>query len=121
MSLRNGIVASHGNSCLVFEKLPQQFPQQLHHFTIFISLHPPNTYSWSLCLDAVAYVSGFSDVLLPSWLLPEMEWMVRESSPGFLGEVSSGCCRDVYGGTPSRAQRGEPHGTPHALRALLIG
>ena len=28
MSLRNGIVASHGNSCLVFEKLPQQFPQQ---------------------------------------------------------------------------------------------
>lgn len=68
------------------------------------SHHPPNTYSWAVCsvsLGKIAYVSRFSGVLLPSWLLPKMEWMSEGLGSWVrrpLAPEACGCFRDAYTG-----------------------
>ena len=105
------IVTSHGNSMLdIWETAtaaaPFYNPPQCMKAPT--SPHPPNTYSWALCsvsLGTIACVSGFSGVLLPSWLLPKMEWMSERDQAGLgswarcpLAPEACGCFRDAYAG-----------------------
>lgn len=72
------IVGSHENSVLGAWKRPQQFPRQLRR----LPAHHLSASSQLLFLVSLLgysrLVSGLSDVLPPSWPLPEMEWMIRE-------------------------------------------